>query len=164
MSPQSSSWGFPRWKGYGKGQETTVTKSCDWHDCDRMADCRAPKSPRQLNEYFWFCQDHAEEYNRSWDYFRGMSSEQIYEEERNAQWVGPQSQWDTVDDSLAHYDPETRAAMAALGLEPGAGLDELKNAYKAMAKKHHPDLGGDQERFKLVTAAYNILLARLKQP
>jgi len=41
-----------------------------------------------------------------------------------------------------------------LGLPPGAPPEEIKKAYKALAKKHHPDKGGDPEEFKRINKAY----------
>jgi DnaJ-class molecular chaperone len=41
-----------------------------------------------------------------------------------------------------------------LGLPPGAPPDEIKKAYKALARKHHPDKGGDPEEFKRISKAY----------
>src|SRR5579872_4118738 len=34
-----------------------------------------------LNEHYWFCQAHAAEYNRSWDFFAGMSEAQVRAEQ-----------------------------------------------------------------------------------
>lgn len=31
----------------------------------------------KLNEYFWFCLPHVREYNASWDYYKGMSPQEI---------------------------------------------------------------------------------------
>ena len=44
-----------------------------------------------------------------------------------------------------------------LGVETEATSDEIKKAYRALAKKHHPDKGGDSEAFDLISRAYTIL-------
>jgi molecular chaperone DnaJ len=46
---------------------------------------------------------------------------------------------------------------AILGLRPDAAPEEIKRAYRAKAREHHPDAGGDAERFKEVTRAYEVL-------
>ncbi len=44
-----------------------------------------------------------------------------------------------------------------LGLKRGASADDIKKAYRSMAMKHHPDRGGDEKKFKDISAAYEIL-------
>lgn len=44
-----------------------------------------------------------------------------------------------------------------LGVAKTATADEIKSAYRKLAKKHHPDLGGDQEKFKELNEAYDTL-------
>ena len=48
-----------------------------------------------------------------------------------------------------------------LGLSKGAGLDEIKKAYKKLAKQYHPDLNPDsktaEENFKEINEAYGVL-------
>jgi curved DNA-binding protein len=44
-----------------------------------------------------------------------------------------------------------------LGVEPGASEKDIKAAFKKLAKKHHPDVGGDEAKFKEINAAYSML-------
>jgi len=44
-----------------------------------------------------------------------------------------------------------------LGLNRGASPDEIKKAYRALAREHHPDKGGDPEEFKAIQEAHEVL-------
>lgn len=44
-----------------------------------------------------------------------------------------------------------------LGLSGGATPDDIKKAYRKLAREHHPDKGGDAEKFKKVQTAYEVL-------
>jgi DnaJ-class molecular chaperone len=46
---------------------------------------------------------------------------------------------------------------AVLGVDKQASPEDIKKAYRKLAVKHHPDKGGDQEKFKEISAAYEIL-------
>ena len=52
-------------------------RRCDHPDCFLAATAKAPKSRERLEDHYWFCQAHAAEYNRHWDYFHGMSEGEI---------------------------------------------------------------------------------------
>ena len=63
--------------------EKTHYKKCDSPKCNEKGEYRAPKSRVMLNKYFFFCLDHIKEYNKSWDFYKGMSVEQIENSMRN---------------------------------------------------------------------------------
>ena len=44
-----------------------------------------------------------------------------------------------------------------LGVAVNAAKLEIKTAYRKMAKKHHPDKGGDEAMFKEIQKAYDVL-------
>lgn len=44
-----------------------------------------------------------------------------------------------------------------LGVEETASQDEIKKVYRKLAKENHPDKGGDEELFKKISVAYDIL-------
>jgi DnaJ family protein A protein 2 len=46
---------------------------------------------------------------------------------------------------------------AILGVSKTCTMDELKKSYKKLCIQHHPDKGGDENEFKKISEAYNIL-------
>lgn len=57
--------------------EQPVTRSCDQPGCEGHGEFRAPRSRDELNSYYWFCLDHVRAYNAQWDFYKGMSAEEI---------------------------------------------------------------------------------------
>jgi DnaJ-domain-containing protein 1 len=56
-----------------KDEAAADEKVCEYPKCQTKATVRAPKAPDRLHEHYWFCQSHAAEYNRNWNFFEGMS-------------------------------------------------------------------------------------------
>ena len=61
---------------------------------------------------------------------------------------------------------EFKDYYAVLGVEPGAGEAEIKQAYRRLARKYHPDVSkekGAEDRFKAVNEAYEVLRDKEKR-
>merc|ERR1719410_680675 len=52
---------------------------------------------------------------------------------------------------------DTTKFCKLLQVEKNATESEIKKAYRKLAIKHHPDKGGDPEKFKEITRAYEVL-------
>jgi hypothetical protein len=163
-SSRSMDWGFPRWRAYGAEREAVKVRLCDREGCDKPGDRPAPKSPNSP-ERWYFCEEHAGEYNRNWNYFEGLTAEEAaqreaderrtangYAESKHNAWAGP-------GDGTRSRD-EMRA-LDVLELEPDASFEDVRTAWRRLAKSNHPDVRpGDAEaakRFQAIQAAYEVL-------
>ena len=51
----------------------------------------------------------------------------------------------------------SRNLYSVLGVNKNAEIAEIRTAYKQLAKEHHPDKGGDPEKFKELSEAHEVL-------
>ncbi|HEU5439164.1 MAG TPA: hypothetical protein VFU88_07720 [Ktedonobacterales bacterium] len=59
--------------------------------------------------------------------------------------------------------PAVAAAYRALDLAPGASVDEVRAARRRLARRHHPDTGGEHARMAAVNAAADTIFAWLAE-
>lgn len=152
----------------------TSLRTCDRPGCTDAGEYRAPRSRDRLDDYFWFCLEHVREYNKTWNYYAGMSDAEVEADlRRTTTWERPTWRFGAADggrrsqafrrarDPFGIFEeegedgrtgparpsslsPEGRA-FAVMGLELPLSLDQLKRRYKELVKKHHPDAnGGDR--------------------
>lgn len=124
---------------------------CEWPGCEKKGDHRAPKSPDELNAFRWFCIDHIREYNKKWDFYAGMSPDEIEKaRDSDRRWDRPtwQMQGRKPKGTTNHPHAEGRAwerfgfedPMDVLGenatINPGDVLDrERRRARRRLLPK-----------------------------
>ena len=168
--------------------EERDTKTCDQYGCDQEGAFPAPKNIHQPSDRYYFCLDHVKAYNSQWDYLDQVRSSPddapkddephhpfkrhgkpfskfftraphdplgiLGEDEVAADFAAPTQKF---------FSPKTPEGKAFVALKLSWPFTEadLKQSYKALAKKHHPDLNqGDPksiDRFREIKEAYELL-------
>lgn len=94
--------------------------------------------------------------DRIWQTYNGFDDEDLkrQQEQEKAQHTGASSQ------NFSIHSQEFQA-LSIMGLEPPTTLKEIKKQYKALAKKHHPDMNQNskksEELLKQINMSYTIL-------
>ena len=162
---RSDDWGFPRWRSYGdKGRSAAKVRLCDREGCSETGDRPAPKAPNSSGRWY-FCEHHAAEYNRNWNYFAGLSPEEAArraaEEELGNSGFRQSAQWKWAGPGDGSRSRDEMRALEALELDSDADFTAVKAAHRRLVKETHPDANpGDEDaakRFKQVQAAYDVL-------
>ncbi|MCQ2574680.1 MAG: DnaJ domain-containing protein [Alphaproteobacteria bacterium] len=166
-----------------------MISKCDHPGCTKAGTCRAPKT-RDLKDYWWFCKEHAAEYNKNWNYYADMTPDEIeadWEKEtfgtssKNKEqaakdeadyinflndFITGRSTYDRVA-SKKVLPTKISSAFSVLGLNITASWREVGAKYRALAKKYHPDITHNKTdstaEFTRVTNAYEVLKKYFKE-
>ncbi len=160
-----------------------MIRKCDKPGCTKAGTCRAPKT-RDLREYWFFCPEHAAEYNKNWNFYANMSPEEIEDDWERQTFGTPLKDQETAKSNAANYAkfindfitgrsafdkmpvksklPTTVvSALKVFDLTISATWREVGVKYRALAKKYHPDTATNKEtaatEFARISAAYEIL-------
>jgi hypothetical protein len=133
------------------------TRMCEAPDCVGPGNCRVPKSPKNLQEYFWYCSAHARAHNEAWDYFKGMDDDDIARFREEA-LTGHRPTWPLGK----------RAAKARMGQTPLGGVHDSHAMFEGDAdtqtvrrpERHLTRLQG--MAFDTLQLAHNATLIEIK--
>ena len=92
------------------GAFETSTRVCEHAGCEETGQYRAPKSPDDLDEFYWFCKTHVREYNLKWNFFQGQTEEEF------AAQVDKDRVWERETKPFAANGDEARA-WSRLGID-----------------------------------------------
>ena len=155
--------------------EKTHFKKCEKDGCKQKGEYRAPKSRLMLNKYYFFCLEHIKEYNKSWDFYKGLSVSQIETSVReDTIWNRPSwplkgnpykvieqineffnDEFITSDGENKYFQnkildknltSEENKALLTLKLNLPITLEKIKKNYKKLVKIFHPDVNGNNKK------------------
>ena len=101
---------------------------CDVVGCELIGKYRAPKSPKNVEEFNWFCLKHVKEYNKKWNYFEDHSQEEL-ENQFKADSVWERKTTPLNSDAQKDKIQAEGKAWERLGLE---------DPYKLFSNKENP--------------------------
>jgi hypothetical protein len=187
--------------------QTNDRKICDAVGCDREGLYKAPKSPDTVGQdYYFFCLQHVQEYNKAWNFFASYSDEDMEKAyadlalgDRKTKPLFNQYQRATKlmfeqlksilgDDfdrlNIGKNDPtqdqpfqqnifknqsmwneKQKQALRILLLDVNASEADIRQQYKNLVKKYHPDGHKNDKEFfenklKKINHAYGVLLPK----
>jgi hypothetical protein len=98
-----------------RAHQGAATHRCEWPGCTRTGEHRAPKGRGREGQYFRYCTEHVRAYNRQYNYFNGMSDEEVARFQE-ASMTGHRPTWNV-----------------GLGRKPGARADHDRQSWRAFA-------------------------------
>jgi hypothetical protein len=152
---------------------------CAVPSCGHAGEFKAPLEPSSFDgpgRWQWLCLDHVREHNARYNYFNGMSPEEITEAQSPLHgWERPSRAfahagsdpapaWSDFSDPLEaiaarfqradrgppqRFSPSERRALDVLGLGEDSNRTELRQRYSKLVRRFHPDRnGGDRSHEK----------------
>ena len=148
---------------------------CEWDNCRKNGEFKAPLEKDNSKEYRWLCEEHIKLFNKNWDYFDGMCQNEIEDFlKSDLTWHRPTQKFSSSDnffnilwnnalnDKFSFFkqekminglngrklNEEDRNAFKIMGLELNAGWPNIQKKFKTLVKKFHPDRNAGNKQFE----------------
>ena len=148
---------------------------CDWNNCFEIAEYKAPIEKDNTKNYRLLCLTHVKEFNKNWNYFSGMSDQQIYDWLKSDMvWHKPTQSFsssdnffkvlwnNTLKDELDrssfknkfndinkfNFNINDIKAFGILGVSVGLKWTKIQEKFKKLVKKFHPDMNAGNKKYE----------------
>mgnify|MGYP006147561527 CR=1 FL=1 len=148
---------------------------CEWENCNVIGKFKAPLERDNSKRYKWLCEKHIKMFNSTWDYFEGMSQNEIEVFlKSDVTWHRPTQKFGSHDnffnilwnnalsDKFSFFKNEKIAnnlnrkklsekdkdAFMIMGLELNAEWPFIQKKFKSLVKKFHPDRNAGNKEFE----------------
>ena len=160
---------------------------CEWINCCEAGDFKAPAEKDNSRNFKWLCEEHIKLFNKKWNYFEGMSQNEIQDFlKSDLTWHRPTQEFgsannyfdilwnNTLNDKFKIFKEEQpngktqrklcekdKDAFRIMDLEIGADWTTIQKKFKTLVKKFHPDKHSGsklyEDKLKKITLAYSHL-------
>ena len=162
---------------------------CDWNNCSEEGLFKAPKERDNSKDYRLLCLNHVKEFNKSWNYFTGMSDQQIVDFLRSDMtWHKPTQSFSSSDNffkvlwnntlrdeldkdkfkgefnhmSKFKFDHKDIKAFGILGVSVGLKWQKIQEKFKILVKKFHPDINAGNKKYEEKLKQITLAYTQLK--
>tara|TARA_Y100000590_G_scaffold349088_1_gene400466 strand:+ start:1909 stop:2427 length:519 start_codon:yes stop_codon:yes gene_type:complete len=148
---------------------------CEWKNCKEKGKFKAPNEKDNSKNYKWLCEQHIKAFNKSWNYFEGMSQVEIENFlKSDLTWHRPTQKFGSSDNffnilwsnalsdkfnlfqegkilnNLNHLklSEKDKDAFKIMGLEFNADWSSIQKKFKTLVKKFHPDRNSGNKKYE----------------
>ena len=146
---------------------------CDRNNCFDTGEYKAPIEKDNSKRYRLLCLAHVKEFNKNWNYFKGMDDEQVFDFlKSDMTWHKPTQSFSSSDNFFKvlwnntlkdefdktklrgeynhmnqfKFDANDIKAFSILGVSVGQKWEQIQDQFKTLVKKFHPDINlGNKE-------------------
>ena len=162
---------------------------CDYKNCKKIGKYKAPIDRDNSRKFRWLCLEHIKDFNKSWDYFRGMSDQQVCDFlKSDMTWHKPTQSFSSPDNFFnilwrntlgegidirndkylqknykeINFSKKDNDAFKIMELEVGEKWHKIQNQFKKLVKKYHPDMNSGNKKFEEKLKIITLAYTQLK--
>ncbi len=162
---------------------------CDHKSCKKIGSYKAPIEKDNSKKFKWLCLDHIKEFNRNWDYFKGMSDQEVCEFlKSDMTWHKPTQSFNSPNNffsilwkntlnevggilsnghgkyikTIINFSNKDIEAFKIIELEVGTKWEKIQNQFKKLVKKYHPDMNAGNKKFEEKLKIVTLAYTQLK--
>ena len=148
---------------------------CEWENCKESGKFKAPQEKDNSKNYKWLCKEHIKLFNKNWNYFEGMSQDEIEGFlKSDLTWHRPTQKFASSDNffnilwnnalsdkfnffkqekitngfTIRKLSEKDKDAFRIMELELNADWSIIQKKFKTLVKKFHPDRNAGNKRFE----------------
>ena len=162
---------------------------CDWNNCFEIGEYKAPIEKDNSKNYRLLCLDHIKEFNKNWNYFSGMSDEEVVNFlKSDMTWHKPTQGFSSSDNFFKilwnnalndglndlkfkkhfkntkefSFNNNDIKAFSILEIAVGLKWDKIQEKFKKLVKKFHPDINAGDKKFEEKLKIITLAYTQLK--